>query len=183
MGRILGYGHVKGIRRTNYDDVIHGSRSDDRFILRQGDDIVSGGAGNDTVRYDRSGVGAVTVNLTTGTATGTWKGQAFTDKRKNIENIRGSRADGDTPIGNAKDNYFDGKGGNDTLQGKARNNTLRGDTGSDKFIFKSGDGFDALDTAEKISLKGVAEIVNLSDLMANNVMTSGASVIIDDGPG
>ncbi len=189
MDRILGDGRVKEIRGTDFDDIIHGSRGDDRFILRQGDDIVSGGAGSDTVRYDRSGVDAVSVNLGTKKATGVWNGEAFTDKLKNIENVRGSRDGDDTLIGNDKDNYFDGKGGNDTLQGKGGNDNLRGNSGSDIFIFKSGDGFDtiqdfdALDSAEKINLKGVAAIADFNDLMANFISTSGPNTIINDGAG
>ena len=187
--RIIGEGRVKELRASDFDDIIYGSRYDDRFILRQGDDFVAGGGGNDTIRYDRSGVEAVTVNLSKGTATGIWNGEAFTHTLKNIESIRGSRDDNDTLTGNAKDNTILGRGGNDTIQGKGGDDTLFGQDGFDKFIFKNNDGndsiqdFDALSSKEKINLKGVSEITDFTDLMNNHITDTGWGAIIDDGAG
>ena len=189
VDRIIGEGRAKELRGTDFDDVIYGSREDDRFILRQGDDFVAGGAGVDTIRYDRSGVDAVQVDLSKGTATGVWNGQAFTHKLKNIENIRGSRADNDTLSGNFKDNQIDGKGGNDTIQGKGGNDVLIGGDGNDKFIFKNNDGndyivdFNTSGSKEKISLKGVAEITSFNDLMSSHISDIGGWAYIDDGAG
>ncbi|MEX0301069.1 MAG: calcium-binding protein, partial [Leisingera sp.] len=81
---IIGDGRLKEFRGSDHDDRIHGSQEDDRIISRQGDDTISGGRGFDTIRYDRSGVDAVDVDLEAGTATGTWRGESFTDSLKNI---------------------------------------------------------------------------------------------------
>jgi hypothetical protein len=59
---------------TRFTDTIASSSMDERFIPDQGNDTLDGGGGTDLVRYDRSGVEAVNVNLTTGTATRIWGG-------------------------------------------------------------------------------------------------------------
>ncbi|MEP1963726.1 calcium-binding protein, partial [Tateyamaria sp.] len=66
------------IRATDNNDSIMGSDRNDSFITEQGNDTVDGGAGQDRVRYDRSGVDAVNVDLAAQTASGTWDGVAFT---------------------------------------------------------------------------------------------------------
>jgi len=132
---------IEEIRGTNFSDVLTGSVGNDRFITRLGDDIVDGGAGFDTVRYDRSGVDAMTIDLGTGTASGTWNGQAFTDTLTSIEAIRGSRTGDDVITGSAADESLTGKGGNDTLDGGAGNDFLRGDSGND--TLQGGDGDDS----------------------------------------
>jgi hemolysin type calcium-binding protein len=71
---ITGPGSITEIRGTMLKDRITGSAGDDRFILMGGDDILKGGKGRDLVRYDRSGVEAVTMDLAAGSATGIWKG-------------------------------------------------------------------------------------------------------------
>ena len=62
---------------TDLNDSILGSARNERFILEQGNNTLDGGAGFDRLRYDRTGVDAVTVNLATSLATGTWDGNAF----------------------------------------------------------------------------------------------------------
>ncbi|MDJ0820360.1 MAG: calcium-binding protein [Paracoccaceae bacterium] len=127
------------IRATDMADSIIGSDRDDRFILEQGDDTVNGGAGSDTVRYDRSGVGPVDVDLAAQTASGTWDGFAFLDTLINIENVRGSRNDNDTLRGNAADNELEGFGGNDLIVGRNGNDRLQGDEGNDTLRGDNGD--------------------------------------------
>jgi Ca2+-binding RTX toxin-like protein len=193
VDRITGSGAVTQLRGTDFDDTIYGGNADETFILRQGDDFVSGGQGIDTVRYDRSGVEAVTVDLGFGTATGIWNGQAFSDTLRNIENVRGSRTENDTLRGSTKDNVIDGRGGNDLIQGKAGNDILFGGDGFDRFLFKDNDGddyigdFDALNDREKINLRQVTEITNFADLMANHVSEASGpgfqQTYISDGVG
>ena len=191
IDRISGDGHIKEFRGTDHDDTIYGSRNDDRFILRQGDDFVSGGAGVDTIRYDRSGVDAVVVDLSQKTATGIWNGNSFTHTLKNIEAIRGSREGDDSLTGNSKDNSIDGKGGKDTIQGNGGNDSLRGGDGFDRFVFNNGDGidviedFNALNKKEKIDLSGVSEITGFNDLVNNHLSigTTQLVPVIDDGAG
>ncbi|HID07460.1 MAG TPA: calcium-binding protein, partial [Armatimonadetes bacterium] len=146
----LGDHHFE-LRATDLDDTIIGSAASERFILRGGNDTLDGGAGFDTVRYDRNGVGAVTVNLTAGTATGQWNGIAFTHQLTNVEGVRGSRTGDDTLTGNSADNHLDGKGGSDTLRGEAGNDILKGGDGDDFIFGGSGDdriyGGDGIDLA------------------------------------
>lgn len=116
---------------TDHSDDITGSDRDERFILREGNDTLDAGGGWDVLRYDRSNVGPVNVDLATGIATGTWGGNAFTHSIRNIEEVRGSRNDNDVLTGNSSDNYLDGRGGNDTLFGGDGEDTLLGGDGND----------------------------------------------------
>lgn len=139
-------GGLTEIRGTDFNDTILGSDENDRFILEQGNDSLDGRDGFDTLRYDRNGVDAVTVNLQTGVATGTWDGNAFTHSIANIEEVRGSRNDGDTLTGDSNSNRFDGRGGNDTLFGGEGNDDLFGNEGNDTIY--GGLGEDYIDGGE-----------------------------------
>lgn len=123
------------IRATNNTDTILGSARGESFILQLGDDTLDGGLGFDRLRYDRSGVDAVNVNLETGIATGTWFGSAFTHTISGIEWVRGSRWSNDTLTGDSNANYLDGRGGNDTLIGGGGADTLVGGDGNDTIFF------------------------------------------------
>ncbi|UYV37201.1 hypothetical protein N4R57_19955 [Rhodobacteraceae bacterium D3-12] len=132
-------GHFQEVRSTDYNDSIIGSDLDDRVILREGNDTFDGGLGFDTVRYDRSGVSGLNVDLGTGTATGTWNGNAFSDTLLNVEGLRGSYLGNDTLTGGAEDNAFYGRGGDDSLVGNGGNDTLNGEDGNDTLIGGAGD--------------------------------------------
>ncbi len=139
------------VQSSNRSDNITGSARDERFILMGGSDTLDGGAGTDLVRYDRGGVTAVYVNLAGGTASGNWGGTAFSHSLSNIENVRGSRSDGDILIGDTADNKLDGRGGNDTLQGGGGHDKLIGGDGDDRLEGNLGNdwlsGGDGVDTA------------------------------------
>jgi Ca2+-binding RTX toxin-like protein len=135
-------GRVNEFHASHQNDRIIGSRLDDIFIPGQGDDFLNGKAGFDTVRYDRSGVTAVKVDLGAGIATGTWGGRGFTDTLKNIEAVRGSRDHGDRLKGDGGANHLDGRGGNDTLHGRSGDDTLIGGAGKDRLF--GGNGHDDL---------------------------------------
>ena len=100
------------IRGSDFSDTILGSDGDDRFIGRRGDDVIDGRGGYDQLRFDRSGVQHVVVDLLAGTATGVWGARAYLDTTawwhygsqserlvgntfayqiSNIERIRGSK--------------------------------------------------------------------------------------------
>ncbi|GAA6165443.1 hypothetical protein NBRC116590_31470 [Pelagimonas sp. KU-00592-HH] len=135
-------GTVQEVRTNMSDDSVRGSSGDDRIILMAGNDTVNGALGNDTLRYDRNGVTAVNVDLDSGTATGVWRGKAFTHTISNVENVLGSRSDDDTLIGSSVANRLEGRGGNDTISGLAGNDTLKGEDGNDSLL--GGDGNDIL---------------------------------------
>ena len=130
-----------------YTDTITGSDRNERFILSAGNDTLNAGGGWDVLRYDRSDVpDGVMVNLATGTATGTWDGEAFTHTISNVEEVQGSRTGNDTLIGDDDGNYLRGRGGDDSLLGGLGDDTLRGDEGNDTLI--GGDGDDSLSGGE-----------------------------------
>ena len=159
------------IRGSDNADTILGSSRDERFILREGNDTLDAGGGWDTLRYDRSGVGAVNVDLGAGTASGTWNGNAFVHTISNIEEVRGSRNDGDTLTGDANNNRFDGRGGNDTMDGGAGNDTFVGGAGNDSMTGGSGN-----DVAE-FSMNRADATINISGGSATVTSSEGTDVL------
>ncbi|MFU8863436.1 MAG: beta strand repeat-containing protein [Rhodobacterales bacterium] len=148
-GTGMGYLEIGG---TRFADTIIGSDRNEIFITYGGNDTVDGGAGRDMIRYDRAGISAVDVNLTTGIATGSYQGVAFTQTLINIQSLIGSREGNDTLRGSAEDNVLRargdnvlmyGEGGNDTLYGRNGNDTLFGGDGND--VLYGGAGADFMD--------------------------------------
>ncbi|KGM32128.1 calcium-binding protein [Inquilinus limosus] len=112
-------------------NTLQGWAGDDVLRGEGGADRLDGGAGNDTVSYFDS-IGAVTVDLSTGTATG---GHADGNVLISIENLAGSDSYGDSLTGNAGANALDGLGGDDTLRGGGGKDTLTGGAGGDVFAY------------------------------------------------
>ncbi len=152
---INGVENLSELRTTMLDDSVLGSDGRDRVILMAGNDTADGGDGFDLIRYDRSQVEAVNVNLQTGTATGTWRGEAFNHQLSNFEEVRGSRDGNDTIIGNdAVGEYIEGRGGDDSINGGGGDDDLRGEEGNDTLLggdgrdsLRGGDGNDRLDAS------------------------------------
>ncbi|MEP3637550.1 MAG: calcium-binding protein [Lentilitoribacter sp.] len=145
---VTGTGGTLALTLTNFADSVIGSDMNDVFITNQGDDTIDGGDGFDLVRYDRSGVEALTVDLSTGLASGIWNGLVFTDSLTNIEGVRGTRDEGDVLIGAAADETFWGEGGNDSIAGGQGNDTLRGEADDD--LLEGGRGHDIIDGGDGI---------------------------------
>jgi Ca2+-binding RTX toxin-like protein len=110
------------IRGTRGADSILGSATNETFYLFNGADTVDGGGGNDRISYSILLSGNVAtpvapqgaqVNLAAGTAVDPW-GDA--DRLFNIDRATGSQY-ADTLIGNAGQNRFNGRAGNDSLDG------------------------------------------------------------------
>ncbi len=117
------------IRGSDHADNLTGDANDNSFIGRAGNDYIDGGDGFDRMRYDRSGVGAVNVDLNAGVAS---DGLGGTDTLISIEWVRGSRTGNDTIIGrDGVDERLEGRGGNDTLRGQGGNDRLEGGDGND----------------------------------------------------
>ena len=140
-------------------------------------DVVHGGSGMDTISYAMLTTGAVTVDLSAGTATGGGIGSdSFTD----VENVEGSLG-GDTIVGNgvtnviwsgAGDDIVDagggddvvlGGGGNDFITGGAGDDYMMGEGGNDTFF--EGDGVDAMDGGDGRDM--VSFVNSLSGVIAN----------------
>ena len=125
---------------------LYGNGGDDTLISSAGNDTMDGGTGNDTASYANA-ASAVTVNLSTGTATGDGS-----DTLSNIENVIGS-ANGDTITGDSNDNILAGGDGLDTLTGGAGADTFMFDATAFNNIdvitdFSTGDG-------DKIDIKAL----------------------------
>ena len=192
------------IRGSDFSDTIRGSDGDDRFIGRRGNDVIDGRGGWDQLRFDRTGVQNVVVDLLEGTATGVWGGSAFLDttawwhygsvserlvsntfsyKISNIEGIRGSRTGNDELYGSNGDDRLDGNGGDDTFEGRGGNDQLYGGDGDDIFLFGRGDGHDRIhdfaDGEDVIVLTGLG--ITSKDQVLNNAYAwdQGTGVHID----
>ena len=147
-------GRVREIRGSDLSDTIRGSDNDESFIGRRGNDVIDGRGGWDRVRFDRSGVGDIHVDLKAGTATGIWGdsafthatpwflepiveqvvGSVFTYRLSNIEEVRGSNNGNDRIDGNDADNRLRGGGGDDILDGRGGNDRLDGGDGDDILV-------------------------------------------------
>jgi Ca2+-binding RTX toxin-like protein len=132
---------------TGLDFVDGGSGNDTIFggSDQGGDDTLYGGAGFDFLDY--SDVGAVTVNLTSNTASG----GGGTDVLGSIEGVIGGTGD-DSITGDTVANHLIGNDGNDTLIGDAGADTLDGGTGNDSLsggtdsdVITGGTGNDTID--------------------------------------
>ncbi len=109
-----------------------GGTLDDTFFFADGFALpasgrIDGSGGSDWLNYSAYTT-SVTVNLTSGAATGVPAGVI------NIENVIGGSA-GDSLTGSASDNILEGRNGNDTLTGLGGNDTLNGGNGNDTYVF------------------------------------------------
>ena len=166
-------GRVRQIRGTDLSDTIRGSDHDETFIGRRGNDVIDGRGGWDRLRFDRTGVGNIVVDLSAGTATGVWGNSAFTLKSpwfvepiveqvvsntfsyriSNIEHVRGGEGN-DRLYGSRSNDRLEGRGGNDILRGNGNpavvgvhgnDDKLHGGSGNDTFVIGYGDGVNTIE--------------------------------------
>ncbi|WP_413205084.1 hypothetical protein [Rhodospirillum sp. A1_3_36] len=130
------------IKTNGGNDIVYGGSGADTIIggSGHGDDTYIGGSSetvddsdDDWVKYP-SATRAITVNLSTGTATGV---DIDTDVLYGIEHVLGGDGS-DTITGNSKANILQGGTGDDTLDGGAGNDTLEGGDGDDSLVYSSG---------------------------------------------
>jgi Ca2+-binding RTX toxin-like protein len=123
------------------DNIVEGGAGDDTIYIwnsaATGDnDIIRGGAGNDTVEY-----GNFSVTLIINLATGKGGGLAAGDTYESIENAEGD-AGSDEITGSDVANILRGMGGIDILNGGAGDDNLDGGEGND--LLTGGTGNDSL---------------------------------------
>lgn len=192
------------LRGGGGNDQLNGGGQNDKLFGNAGSDTLAGGGGNDTLAggggNDRllGGAGADRLNGQAGndTLAGGGGNDTLAGGGGNDRLLGGAGADrlngqggNDRLLGQGGNDLLNGAGGADVLIGAAGDDTLLGGGGADTFVFagKFGDdvirGFGAKNNAEKINLKGVAEIENFNDLKANHMSRDGANVVIDDGDG
>lgn len=171
---------IEGARGTANADTFTGNTLANFFRGLDGNDTIDGGTGIDEVRYDRDaqfgGSGAVSVDLTAGTAT---DGFGKTDKLVSIEDARGT-ALADLLVGSTAANVLRGLGGADVLDGKGGLDTAS--YGADAVFNGNGgiiadlasgwaiDGFGSLDT--------LVSIENISGTNGDNPIFLGFSDVI-----
>ena len=151
-----------------YSSNLDGGDGNDSLVGGEGIDTLIGGVGNDVltggngwgidtaVYWDATS--AVTVNLSSGTASG----GSGSDILKGIENISGSSYN-DILLGDASNNLLEGADGNDTLAGGDGSDTLTGGLGDDILTGGGGKGFDWANYADAFS----SVIVNLATGLAS----------------
>jgi hypothetical protein len=148
-------GNIAGVATfTGVEDLTGGS-ANDTFKLSNGKGVVgviNGGGGVNTLDYSSYTTG-VTVNLTTGAATGT-------GGVTNIQNVTGSPAN-DRITGSSASNVLNGDGGSDLLNG--------GSGGADSFILAATQG-----TATTITGGGTADTLRAANI-ANTWTITGAN--------
>jgi parallel beta-helix repeat protein len=132
---ICGLGGNDVIDGAGGNDTLIGGVGNDRLIGGPGNDALTGGRGGDTVDY-RSAPAGVTVNLSTGAASGHGN-----DSLSGVEHVLGS-AFADTITGSGGANTLSGGHGNDTIHGMGGNDTVNGQSGDDTLT--GGDGNDTL---------------------------------------
>ena len=108
-----------------------GNALDNTLFAGPGDNVLTGGAGRDTVSY-AFGTAGVTVSLALAGAQAT--GGSGSDRLVGIENLAGSPFD-DALTGDAGTNRLDGGAGRDTLDGGPGPDTLTGGADGDTFVF------------------------------------------------
>ena len=120
------------LRGDDGNDTLDGGDGNDYLTGGLGNDFLVGGAGSsDAADYYYQGIptgslGPVTVNLSTGLATG---GQG-NDTLSGIENVNGTDGN-DVITGDANNNFLEGRGGNDTISAGAGWDTVAGGLGDD----------------------------------------------------
>ncbi len=128
---------IEDVEGSQLDDNLTGDEGENYFFPGDGDDAVDGGASlTDRVLYGYA-PGAVTVDLSLGTATG-----QGTDTLTGIEEVFGSSYD-DTITGDAGPNLLGGWDGDDTIQGGDGDDSLYGHAGDDSL--DGGNGTDSID--------------------------------------
>lgn len=134
------------------DDSLSGGNDDDWLYAGAGSDTLKGGSGRDYLHGGEGGddlnggdgildvasyegsAESVSVNLTSGSASG---GDAESDVLSEIESLVGSDH-ADSLTGNEIDNTLEGGDGNDTLKGEAGHDNLAGGNGNDSIVAGAG---------------------------------------------
>jgi len=164
------------------DDILtSGSMNNNPGFYDPKNDTLDGGSGLDTASYLNS-ASAVTVRLWENTASG---GDATGDVLVSIENLTGSKLNGDVLIGNALGNVLNGSNGADTMNGREGNDTYYVDNVKDQISDRS--GIDTVNSTfsltlaanlENLNLLGSGKLNGTGNLLANTLSgTSGNNTL------
>ena len=153
-----------------------GNTLDNTLFAGQGNNVLNGGAGSDTVSY-AAGVSASTgVNVSLDTKFAQSTGGSATDRLISIENLIGS-AFADRLTGNADANTLRGGAGNDTLSGGAGIDILNGGAGNDVFDFDALTDLGVTEaTSDTVTDFTAGDVLDLSGIDAD------ATTLLDNDP-
>lgn len=195
-------------RQSN--DTLEGDAGEDTIFGGQGNDLINGGSDHDTLRgeagSDRMFGGSGNDEMWGGWFSDWMYGQAGNDTMRGeggLDRMFGGTgndamfggANDDKLFGANQDDFLGGGSGNDTLNGEGGRDILSGDGGndqltggwfSDRFVFRDGFGLDVItdfdpnNINEKIDLRNVTAITDLTDLYTNHMFQVGADVEIRD---
>jgi serralysin len=144
-------------------DTLDGGAGNDSLNGGAGDDSLIGGAGLDIADY-RLAIGAISVNLAAGAASGSDIGA---DMLSGIEAAAGGQGD-DVFIGDVGDNLLSGNAGGDTLNGGAGSDSLYGGAGDDLLTTDGiGDYLDA-GAGDDVILLGGTQLADILALFATS---------------
>ena len=150
-------GRVWGVRGSDSSDVIVGSGNDETFKGRLGNDRIDGGGGFDRLDFrnftdfdsddflsspSSPAVQNLNVDLGRGTATGAWKGNAFSYRISNIEEVIGGSGN-DILRGSAGRDSLDGGDGDDTItpgENDDDDDWVQGSAGNDRIVYTDSGG-------------------------------------------
>ncbi|RVP65500.1 calcium-binding protein [Sinorhizobium meliloti] len=170
-------------RGTQFSDTMIGSSVDETFMGLGGRDTIDGGAGTDTVRYDRDvqrgATKGVSVNLATGVATDSFGSK---DTLSGIENIRATDFK-DTIVGNSASNFIRAFAGNDIIDGGSGADNMRGGKGNDTYFVSSnsdiidekGDSGSGIDTVQSINSFNLANTATVLGDVENLTLLGSAN--------
>lgn len=177
---------IEGVYGSAFDDTLHGDAGDNFFRGGRGNDTIDGREGHDTVSF-ATALGAVTVDLAAGTASGA----DGSDTLISIESVVGSNFS-DLLIGDARANRLEGDdlrfdgAGNDTLRGGDGDDTLAGGGGDD--LLDGGDGLDVAEyrgTIEAFSVSidqhGVVSIIDETGSEGSDLLVGVERAVFADG--
>ncbi len=116
--------NIENLTGSNFSDTLEGNG---------GNNVLTGGAGTDTVSYQNAAAG-ITVSLAVAAPQDTVG--AGTDTLTGFENLTGSAFD-DVLTGSSGANTLMGLDGNDTLNGGAGADILTGGAGADRFVYSA----------------------------------------------
>lgn len=156
LPRTLGNTGVAGLWVFAFGGTTPPPTTDTLFTATASADILTGGAGFDTVSY--AGPAAVAVDLANPALN---SGPATGDQFQSIEGVTGS-AQGDRLSGNGGANHLDGGSGNDQLWGRDGADTLNGGAGDD--VLDGGGGADLLqggDGTDRVSYASATASIRL----------------------
>lgn len=145
----------------------YGNVLDNTIYAGDGNNVMNGFSGSDTVNYFNADAG-VTIDLGLTTAQNT--GGSGIDTLLDLENLTGSTY-ADMLTGSAGDNIINGASGNDTIIGGAGSDELTGGAGADVFRYLSPEDSGAAEALRDLIIDFAAEdVIDLSALDANTAV-------------